>query len=107
MIAGVFLGPSLLGLFFPEVAGRLFPADMMKVDGTPAKYLCFRGMDRQVSQDTLDRRGGILTVASGRVSGKVVISVMSYQPGQQNTQSGLRQVIADTMGEFGLSGEIA
>lgn len=83
------------------------PADMMKVDGTPAKYLCFRGMDRQVSQDTLDRRGGILTVASGRVSGKVVISVMSYQPGQQNTQSGLRQVIADTMGEFGLSGEIA
>lgn len=83
------------------------PADMMKVDGTPAQYLCFRGMDRQVSIDTLDRRGGILTVASGRVSGKVIISVMSYQPGQENTQTGLRRVIADTLGEFGLSGEIA
>jgi len=64
-------------------------------------------MDRQVSTDTLDRRGGLLTVASGRVSGKVIISVMSYQVGQENTQAHLRKVIADTMGEFGLSGEIA
>lgn len=31
MMAGVFLGPSLLGLFFPEVSARLFPADSMKV----------------------------------------------------------------------------
>ena len=83
------------------------PADLMRVDGTPAQYLCFRGVDRQVSRDTLDRRGGILTVAAGRVSGKVVISVVSYQPGQENTQGGLRQVIAETLAEFGLSGEIA
>ena len=83
------------------------PADLMRVDGTPAQYMCFRGVDRQVSRDTLDRRGGILTVASGRVSGKVVISVISYQPGQDNTQGGLRKVIAETLAEFGLSGEIA
>jgi Kef-type K+ transport system membrane component KefB len=31
MIAGVMLGPSLLGLFFPEVGKALFPADSMKV----------------------------------------------------------------------------
>jgi len=31
MMAGVFLGPSLLGLLFPEVSARLFPADSMKV----------------------------------------------------------------------------
>ncbi|MCX6882687.1 MAG: cation:proton antiporter, partial [Verrucomicrobia bacterium] len=31
MIAGVLLGPSLLGLFWPELANRLFPADSMKV----------------------------------------------------------------------------
>lgn len=83
------------------------PADLMRVDGTPAQYLCFRGVDRQVSRDTLDRRGGILTVAAGRVSGKVVISVISYQPGRENTQGDLRQVIAHTLAEFGLSGEIA
>ena len=83
------------------------PAEVMKVDGTPAQYLCFRGVDRQVASDTLDRRGGILTIAAGRVSGKVVISVISYQPGQENTQGGLRQVIAQTLEQFGLSGEIA
>lgn len=83
------------------------PAEMMMADGTPARYLCFRGVDRQVSKRTLDNRGGILTVAAGRLGGKVVITVISYQPGQENTQAGLREVIAHTLGEFGLSGEIA
>ncbi|MGE4182739.1 MAG: cation:proton antiporter [Limisphaerales bacterium] len=31
MITGVLLGPSLLGLFLPGLASRLFPADSMKV----------------------------------------------------------------------------
>ncbi len=31
MIAGVLLGPSLLGLFFPELFGRLFPPDTLRV----------------------------------------------------------------------------
>lgn len=83
------------------------PADMMMVDGSPAQYLCFRGVDREVSPQTLEARGGILTLAAGRISGKVVITVISYQPGRENTQAGLREVIAQTLGEFGLSGEIA
>lgn len=83
------------------------PTEMMMADGTPAQYLCFRGVDRQVSRQTLDNRGGILTVAAGRLNGKVVITVISYQPGRNNTQADLREVIAHTLGEFGLSGEIA
>ena len=31
MIAGVLLGPSLLGLFFPEVAAKLFPPETLRV----------------------------------------------------------------------------
>ena len=31
MIAGVLLGPSLLGLFWPGLFTKLFPADSMKV----------------------------------------------------------------------------
>ena len=31
MIAGVFLGPSLLGLLFPEIQGQLFPKESLKV----------------------------------------------------------------------------
>ena len=83
------------------------PADFLKIDGTEARYLCFRGVDREPTREVLDRRGGLLTVAAGRVAGKVVLTVISYQPWAQNTQSGLREVIADTLKEFRLSGEIA
>lgn len=31
MIAGVFLGPSLIGLIFPEIQGQLFPKESLKV----------------------------------------------------------------------------
>ena len=31
MIAGVFLGPSLLGFLFPEIQGHLFPKESLKV----------------------------------------------------------------------------
>lgn len=83
------------------------PADLMRLDGTPAEYLCFRGVDRHVNRATLERRGGILTVTAGRMAGKIAMSVISYQPGGTNTQDGLREVIAKTLGEFGLTGTVA
>lgn len=83
------------------------PADFLKIDGTAAQYVCFRGVDREVSQEVLDRRGGLLTVAAGRIGGKAVITVISYQPGADNSQGRLREVIADTLDEFQLNGEIA
>jgi hypothetical protein len=82
------------------------PAELSRVDGTAAERFSFRGVDRNVTHETLERRGGILTVTSGRIDGKLSITVISYQPGIQNSQSGLRQVIAQTLAEFGLTGEI-
>lgn len=82
------------------------PAEVMRVDGTAADHLIFRGVDRNVSRTTLDRRGGLLTVASGRMAGKIALTVISYQPGGDNTHSGLRAVIARTLDEFGLTGEV-
>ena len=82
------------------------PAELSRVDGTAAEHFSFRGVDRNVTHETLERRGGILTVTSGRIDGKLSITVISYQPGIQNSQSGLRQVIAQTLAEFGLTGEI-
>lgn len=82
------------------------PADIMRVDGAPADHLIFRGVDRNVTRSALDRRGGLLTVASGRMAGEIVLSVMSYQPGGDNTQDGLRAVIRRTLDEFGLTGEM-
>jgi len=83
------------------------PADLGRLDGTDAEYFSFRGVDRNVTHETLDRRGGILTVTAGRIAGKITMTVISYQPGMENSQSGLREVIGQTLAEFGLTGEIA
>ena len=82
------------------------PSDLLLVDGTPAEYLAFRGVDRQVSRESLERRHGLLTVASARIAGQFVLSVISYQVGGENTQGALREVISQTMAEFELDGTV-
>jgi hypothetical protein len=82
------------------------PPEVTRVDGTPAEYLAFRGVDRHVSADNLERRRGVMTVTSGQIADKMTITVISYQPGMANSQAELHGVIAETLGEFGLSGEI-
>lgn len=82
------------------------PAEVLRLDGTEAEYLCFRGVDRKVARETLDRRQGLMTVASGRLGGKIVNTVISYQPGADNSQDHLHDVVLRTLGEFGLSGKV-
>jgi hypothetical protein len=82
------------------------PTEVNRLDGTAADYVCFRGVDRRVRRDTLERRHGLLTVASGRVGGKIINTVISYQPGADNSTSHLREVVGSTLVEFGLAGEI-
>jgi hypothetical protein len=82
------------------------PAEVTVVDGTPAEYLCFRGVDRHVTSDNLDRRRGAMTVTSGKVGEKMTLTVISYQPGMENSRAELREVMTETLKDFGLSGEI-
>ncbi|MGI9124105.1 MAG: hypothetical protein ACR2JM_05060 [Mycobacterium sp.] len=82
------------------------PPDCLRVDGTPAEYLTFRGVDRRVLRETLERRSGLLTVASGRVSGRIINTIISYQPGGDNSQEHLREVALQSLTDFGLSGEV-
>ncbi len=82
------------------------PAEMLRVDGTEAEYMFIRGIDRRVTRETLEKRSGLLTVMSGRVSGRVLMSVVGYQPGQENTKAALREIVRRTMSEFGLDGRI-
>ena len=83
-----------------------WPAELLCVDGTPAEYLCFRGVDRGAVRATLERRGGALTVASGRVEGSVLMTIISYQPGRENTRAELRAVVSKTLSDFGLAGSV-
>ena len=82
------------------------PPDLTSADGTNAEYLSFRGVDRHVSVENLERRRGVMTVTSGQIGDKMTMSVISYQPGMANTQAELHDVITRTLSEFGLTGEI-
>jgi hypothetical protein len=43
---------------------------------------------------------------SGRINGKISISVEAYKLGAENSQQELRELVRQTLGEFGLSGVI-
>jgi hypothetical protein len=47
---------------------------------------------------------GQLVVVGGRLAGKMTISVVAYQRGGNNTKPHLRELVANTLKEFGLSG---
>ncbi|GAY18388.1 hypothetical protein [Mycobacterium sp. shizuoka-1] len=82
------------------------PDDLLRVDGTVAERFYFRGVDRNLSSEVLEKRGGLMTVASMRLGGKVILPVMSGQPGADNSRARLREVITQTLAEFDLSGVI-
>jgi hypothetical protein len=76
------------------------------VDGTEAEYVMLRGVDRHITRQALEERRGLLTLVGGRISGKMSISIIAYQPGAENSKRHLRELAADTLAEFGLSGVI-
>jgi hypothetical protein len=82
------------------------PLEIACVDGTPAEYVGLRGVDRRITQELLEQRCGLLTLVVGRVNGKMSISIIAYQPGGTNTKVHLRELAAQTLAEFELSGVV-
>ena len=82
------------------------PDILLSIDGTVAERFYFRGIDRNLTRGVLEKRHGLMTVASMRLGGKVILPVMSYIPGADNSRERLREVVAQTLAEFELSGVI-
>ncbi|PEG33479.1 polyketide synthase [Mycolicibacterium agri] len=78
---------------------------MCRIDGTDAEYVTTRGASN-VTRQWLERAGGLMHVQSGRVGGKLGISLVAYQPGAANTKPALRDLMTRTLAEFNLAGEI-
>jgi hypothetical protein len=78
------------------------------VDGTHCEYAYARGTRQQVTRQWLERMGGQMQLLSFRlpVVGKIFIHVLAYQPGRENTKSALRALVAQTLAEFELTGQI-
>jgi hypothetical protein len=47
-----------------------------------------------------------LTLQSWRIGDKIGITVEAYQPGAENTKPALRELVARTLAEFDLTGDI-
>jgi len=82
------------------------PPDLARVDGSPADYVFIRAIDTDVTIGELQRSHGQLVVVSGRINGKISISVEAYQLDAENSKARLRGVVEQTLAEFGLSAAI-
>lgn len=85
--------------------GDIHPA-VGRPDGTDAEYVIMRGVDQNVRRADLERAGGQLVVVAGRINGKISIAIVGYQVGAQNSKARLRELTAQTLAEFDLTGEI-
>jgi hypothetical protein len=79
-----------------------------RLDGTHCDYAFARGTRQHVTRQWLERTGGHLQLLSFRLPplNKIIIHVLAYQPGAENTKPALRELAARTLAEFDLTGQI-
>ncbi|WP_235674522.1 condensation domain-containing protein [Mycolicibacterium pulveris] len=77
-------------------------------DGTQCQAAWARGTNQHITEDRLERTGGLLQVLFGRLPtvGKISMSIQAYQPGGVTTKAALRDLVVSTLAEFDLAGEI-
>ena len=75
-------------------------------DGTDADHFAMRSLFPRMTMATIHRTGGLLGLLSGRVHGRVFVSVVAYQPGRSNSNEGLRQLISSVLSDFSLTASI-
>jgi hypothetical protein len=85
--------------------GELDPA-VNRPDGSDADYFSLRLIEPGLRKSDLDRIGGQLFLASGRVYGKVFIAVAAHLVDRKNSKDSLRQLVRDTLADFGLTAVI-
>lgn len=85
--------------------GDIDPA-VLRADGTEADRFIIRGVDGRVSREVLEKRRGFLTVICARAAGKVVLPVIAFRPGAENSKEALHELVSRTLGEFGLTATI-
>jgi hypothetical protein len=102
-LAGALAGGA--GLVTCSNVGDLPPA-VNRPDGSDADYAYMTPVEPDITQRTLELLGGRLLVGSGRLQGKIVITISAYLPGGPTTKAELREVISQTFAELDLIAEI-
>jgi hypothetical protein len=79
---------------------------VIRLDGTDAEYASSRPTRQHVTRQWLERIGGQMYLLTFRIPGRIVINLVAYQPGLENTKPALRQLAARALAEFDLTAEI-
>ncbi|WP_078314699.1 hypothetical protein [Mycobacterium sp. D16Q16] len=74
--------------------------------GTLADFQNARATGQRERRQLLERTGGRMFILSGRLNGRIFISVGAYQPGGKNTKEALHDLAELTLSDFDLTGEI-
>jgi hypothetical protein len=86
--------------------GEVNPA-AYRPDGTAADRFVMRSLGQGVTTAVMHRLGGLLVLLSGRTDREVFVSVLSYQPGNINTNDALHQHLSSTLTDFSLTGSFS
>lgn len=71
-------------------------------DGTDADHFAIRSLSARMTTGMMHQLGGLLSLLSGRMNGRVFVSVVSYDPAGINSDSALQQCISSALKEFSL-----
>ncbi|WP_176358061.1 hypothetical protein [Mycobacterium persicum] len=80
--------------------------DLNRIDGTDADHFSARLFNQGAAKQNIERESGQLYLFSGRLNGKVFISVSSYQRGAENSNRQLRGLIEQTLADYRLTAEV-
>jgi len=72
-------------------------------DGTDANHFAIRSLSARMTTGMLHQLGGLLSLLSGRMNGRVFVSVVAYDPTGSNSDSALQQHISSVLDEFSLA----
>jgi diacylglycerol O-acyltransferase len=75
-------------------------------DGSRADYFSIRMLEQNLTEKSPEIAGGQLYLSSGRICGKLFITLRAYQPGTENSTYSLHELIAATLADFDLTGVI-
>jgi hypothetical protein len=82
--------------------GAVNPA-VNRPDGTHADRFAMRSLSAGMTMATMHQLGGLLSLLSGRVHGRVFVSVVAYQLDRPNSNGELQQHISSVTSEFSLT----
>ncbi|MEC4763042.1 hypothetical protein VT930_07950 [Mycobacterium sherrisii] len=82
--------------------GAIDPA-ANRPDGTDADYFAMKSVYPGVTNTTMYRTNGALALLSGRMHGRVFVSVLAYELGGENSNEALQRHISGVLTEFGLT----